>query len=962
MGDCAAVGTTSSFAVRVAAATAKAAPGIDWDRIGVYAGIVAAIAAVIALFPMTRNAVGWVWRGLQMRAGLPYRAYARKFVERHRSYSNPYLDRRENLDLRSTYVPLSFQAGDAQDLTLASSVLAGLSSDRLVIVGDPGSGKSTLLKAYGVGALQGRHVLTRRRRVVPYLVQLRVLARYLGPDTGLADYIVNEVLVKGGFFKDDRAREFFRHTLLRRQAVVLLDGLDEVPDALQPEVLAAVLAFTRDQSLERPAARSAVLLTCRAQNFRSLRENWVPAFASAERLYTLAPFRDFEIMNYLLRFPDKFRTEDGPSRFMKAARDAKTLDLLRAPLVLAMAVGSYAHRPAELPATIAELYENMIREMLDRNSFRREDPENSVLRYRVSDKYRFLRQFALYAAEKTGEFGEFTRQDLDDYATVLEDQLSAVDSPPALVTEIIQRSSLLSDVGDDDEDRLLFVFAHRSIQEFLAAQELRMPGRDGSVFLLGQAFRLTWRQVILFYTAGQEPQLVDGFLSELARRDSDLAAYCLQGAMPSDGAAAEVLDALKPVTPERLGALAAATRSPRQRVQQMAISQLKSFIADSVDALSAGGAGIEAMMPLLESLAVTNAAEIAALVPQVIRNLPDDPRLIGPLWACLSADGIELHPAECAEIVQRLLTLTMESGAFAELGRQQRHQPYFLERLRSRAYPFRNGLTMDHNQVTLLAWAEYLGVTPVNPNRYFEARAAGHLGRVELARRRTVSFSLCWPTRVVSALLFLAAWGVAIYVGVERPHLLMTPFGWKTLLLVFLGGTLGGIFVMALVVTPLEARKNDSTIHRFRLPPAENDADVFGIGSGNLFALPKQGLQRIHVDLTGLEGLPAISLLLAAPIAAAPLLKISVTEYLLVALGAPVIFLLTNLNAFGKEVRYYLYRPSDFVDMYDDPRSRQWLGLAWPSHRDAGDGGAPPSADVAQPTANAGPQSAPPAG
>ena len=45
---------------------------------------------------------------------------------------------------------------------------------------------------------------------------------------------------------------------------------------------------------------------------------------------------------------------------------------------------------------------------------------------------------------------------------------------------------------------------------------------------------MNWRQAIQFYTAGREAGQVDEFTTELAKRDSELAAYCLRAASPSD--------------------------------------------------------------------------------------------------------------------------------------------------------------------------------------------------------------------------------------------------------------------------------------------------------------------------------------------------------------------------------------------------------------------------------------------
>ena len=156
---------------------AKAPHGVDWAAIlaqaAIWAGIVGGIAAVIAVVPMFRNMVRWAWRALLMRIGLPYRRYAKKFIREFGSYENPYLGEYEKIDLRTTYVPLSFQAEDAQSYAIATHLLTALPvgrerpvdpeqpGDRRLITGDPGSGKSTLLKAYGVGILEGRHVMTR---------------------------------------------------------------------------------------------------------------------------------------------------------------------------------------------------------------------------------------------------------------------------------------------------------------------------------------------------------------------------------------------------------------------------------------------------------------------------------------------------------------------------------------------------------------------------------------------------------------------------------------------------------------------------------------------------------------------------------------------------------------------------------------------------------------------------------
>ena len=220
----------------------------------------------------------------------------------------------------------------------------------------------------------------------------------------------------------------------------------------------------------------------------------------------------------------------------------------------------------EIPSSIAKLYDTMIREMLDRHNFRR-DHGGAALRFQVDDKYRFLREFSLRDAERSNQFDDFTRSELLEFAKQLAPHLDAATDAVGMVSEIIDRAGLLNDVGE----KSTYVFAHRSIQEYLVAEELRSRG-DGDAILLTKATDHEWRQVIQFYSAGQEQRQIDDFLCELSKRSPDLAAYCLAGAKPSTEVAEILLDALEPINDMKVPALAAAIISPRLTVQEMAIN------------------------------------------------------------------------------------------------------------------------------------------------------------------------------------------------------------------------------------------------------------------------------------------------------------------------------------------------------------------------------------------------------
>lgn len=64
----------------------------------------------------------------------------------------------------------------------------------------------------------------------------------------------------------------------------------------------------------------------------------------------------------------------------------------------------------------------------------------------------------------------------------------------------------------------------------------------------------------------------------------------------------------------------------------------------------------------------------------------------------------------------------------------------------------------------------------------------------------------------------------------------------------------------------------------------------------------------------------------AYAMAIAPVAAFSLPAYLATAtLGPIILFCLPVTDLLARNTRFYLYRPNPYIDMYDDPQSRNWL-------------------------------------
>jgi hypothetical protein len=870
----------------------------------------------LALIPPLRRSIGRWFRFALFSLGFYHRRYSRWFIREYRRTYNIYLADYDELDLGETYVPLSLQpdktfstvarpskpmshrGSQTTDLQIATHVLSDQSAHRILVIGDRGSGKSTLLRAYGAGTLRRRRYReeTDLRTIpksaeIPFLVSLRRLARKLDENYGLTEFIIDEILVQGVGLSRDLASMFLRRLLKRGQCLVLLDGLDEVAADSYEAVRDHVLKFADSNFNAMPTTEARLVLTCRRQNFLGIAEDWVPALAS--RVYVLAPLRDAEMLRYLQKLRPRIPHPKSSESFFHSVRESGTFDLHRVPIVLAMSAGLYASSAEfEIPPSLSLLYERMIKELLKRDHYRL-DPVGNPNRYSVRDKHRLLRDFALVVAERTGRFDDFEIKEIRRFAATMAPSFLDAEKPDAgaIVKEIVRHSGLLRETSDDGT----LAFAHRSIHEFLAAEALLRTGDKAVETLSERANEPTWRQATLFFS-GLSGGPVQKLLVALANKNLELAGHCLSSMDVAPSQSRPIIASLrkrisdKKTVSRYLPALLSAVSSPNQGTSTYAVESVQELLATDESGRVARllSSDIGALLQVANALATTNDARVAALVPIIAENASPDPRLVSPLWRCLTAPNIDSDATACCRIITALLRLATGKNGLRVLNQQVAiHRDYLSDKLRSTVYPFKKGYALSSNLVTVLSWAYYQQCNPSHGVRYFEALRTGPkvLARVERARQ----FTLHVPLSLVGDAIFFGGIGVALAATltwlVAEPERGFSQYGWATLL--FLTTPVLLTFVFRMLLHPF-FRKSTS-----------------GKGSGCL-------------------GVTLVPLLYAFTFI--PLISSSILGYVLVSTAVTLVCsLLSSIDFYYSERRLYITRPNQFVDLYDDPTCGHWL-------------------------------------
>jgi len=411
---------------------------------------------------------------------------------------------------------------------------------RLVLLGDPGSGKSTFVSFVAL-CLAGERLGNQH-------LNLALLTHPLPDENGedraepqpwghgaplpvrviLRDFAAEGLPPVGEPATGDHLWRFIESTLggalaeycplLRRHlleqgGLVLLDGLDEVPEAerRRVQVRQAVEGFAQTF----PACR--VLLTSRTYAYQN--QDWrVPGFAET----TLAPLHEGQIRSFVRRWYDhaaalgRFSEDDarGRAALLESAIFARPQlrDLAERPLLLTLMASLHAWRGGTLPEQRERLYADTVDLLLEFWEGRRvsygPDGRPKVVQPSLAEYLKVGKEQVREVLEDLAFHAHSSQPDLEGTADIGEGdllrRLFALSEPVAetpantalLVHHLRDRAGILTARGVG-----VYTFPHRSFQEYLAACRLTGESFPDEVATLARQDPDRWREVALLAAA-----------------------------------------------------------------------------------------------------------------------------------------------------------------------------------------------------------------------------------------------------------------------------------------------------------------------------------------------------------------------------------------------------------------------------------------------------------------------------
>ncbi|WP_427164272.1 NACHT domain-containing protein [Streptomyces sp. C1-1] len=280
------------------------------------------------------------------------------------------------------------------------------SSNVCVLLAPAGSGKSTLLRTHRADSA-GRWLEGQTDTTVPVLVNADALNSADTLPAALAKAATSELRRFG--LLDQLTADLFRHLPRPRTPwLVMVDGLDEIPDA---DTRRAVVQTIAETAAAQPALYRFVVAT------RPLPAGEISLLGQQAHRYELHAFTLDDLLTYATKW---FTAMDDPRRhaqaFVTELQRSRLDTLARTPLIASMLCQLYAADPAHpLPDGRSGAYQSFVELIYEQNTHKHIRTTHDAAIHRLKDRHQI---------PKDNQAAEQAAQQVRDYLPELIDHLA----------------------------------------------------------------------------------------------------------------------------------------------------------------------------------------------------------------------------------------------------------------------------------------------------------------------------------------------------------------------------------------------------------------------------------------------------------------------------------------------------------------------------------------------------------
>lgn len=476
--------------------------------------------------------------------------YYQCLVNTCRFYETQGLDRDISLELEHIFVPLGIKQGvstnshsmilkpakkSEERLTKIGEWLVAMPNNptqrRLVILGAPGSGKTTLMRYVTLAYAEREQHKRLHQEVpeyIPVLMYLREECKKIvkNPNTSLVDLLnerIQEFKLNGSLLKPPP--NWFADKLKQNKCLILLDGLDEVADEKERQLVSQWV-----DSQMKDYSDTSFILTSRPLGYKHAKLQQEVTVLEVQP-FTLNQAKEFVKEWYLRTEINSRASADNEEVIEEALRkaddlaqriqDSNSLIAMSVnPLLLTM-ISTVHRRGNTLPEKRVELYREICQVLLEK----RQRDKGILDHLTASQKQSVLQWLALVLMRY--EQRSFRASDAD---TLLQGKLNALPgeplTPAAFLKQIVEISGLIVAPKEG-----IYEFAHLSFQEYLASVEIRKSNRENVLIraLRDETQFSWWAETIRLYAAqGDCSNLIRSLMAINTTDTLQLAYECLE--------------------------------------------------------------------------------------------------------------------------------------------------------------------------------------------------------------------------------------------------------------------------------------------------------------------------------------------------------------------------------------------------------------------------------------------------